>query len=369
MSNELETLAEFDVVAKTHDLAHVVVQSLDLLTRGEALATCRVDGALFMGCDLTVAAADDLRERGALLFPRIPDTPLEAYRATLYRASNLYDTSPQGHYSDSFDARAYAWTRASARSALTTSLVESLHDHAISDALEEFLAGRSAHHVVGIMGGHAMLRDSEEYARTAALAMALTDDGFLVSSGGGPGAMEAANLGARLHPHGPDALAEALTVLAGTPSFRPSVDDWVRTAFDVKTRFAGGADTLGIPTWFYGHEPPNAFATHIAKYCSNALREDELLRRCRGGLVYLPGAAGTVQELFQAVTGNYYAADESLATPLVLVGVVQWTETLPAWPLLKSLAHGRPMDEQLVLVDSMEEAGEWLVHRWQKAAP
>ena len=32
--------------------------------------------------------------------------------------------------------------------------------------------------------------------------------------------------------------------------------------------------SLGVPTWFYGHEPPNLFATRIAKFFTNALRED-----------------------------------------------------------------------------------------------
>ena len=65
--------------------------------------------------------------------------------------------------------------------------------------------------------------------------------------------------------------------------------------------------SVGVPTWFYGHEPPNVFAGAIAKFFSNALREDGLLARCTDGVVYLPGAAGTVQEVFQAVTGHYYA--------------------------------------------------------------
>ena len=75
----------------------------------------------------------------------------------------------------------------------------------------------------------------------------------------------------------------------------------------------GAGRSLSIPTWFYGHEPTNVFATDIAKYFSNALREDTLLNRCRGGVVYLPGQAGTVQEIFQAVTENFYAADASLS--------------------------------------------------------
>ncbi|MDO5735231.1 MAG: LOG family protein [Propionibacteriaceae bacterium] len=364
-AREIETLSQFDAaVGSGFDLARAVVQSLDLRGREEVLALCRVDAAMFMGCELGAVAADDLRSRGALLFPRIPDSPLDPYRASLYRAINLYDTMPGGTYAESFDAIAYAWTRTCGEvSTLGKTLVAALHDHAISDALNEYIEGLGPQQVVGIMGGHAMARGSAEYERTAALGMSLAEAGFLVASGGGPGAMEAANLGARLAPHGSDALAEALEMLARVPSFRPSIDDWVRVAFDVKSKFAGGADTLGVPTWFYGHEPPNAFATRIAKYCSNAVREATLLDLCRGGLIFLPGAAGTVQELFQAVTGNYYAVDPGSITPLVLVGVEQWNETLPAWPLLRSLASGRPMEKSIALVETVEEAGAWLAAR------
>ena len=45
-------------------------------------------------------------------------------------------------------------------------------------------------------------------------------------------------------------------------------------------------------------------------------------------------AAGTVQEIFQATTTNYYAADNTPLTPIVLVGRAYWTGHLPAWPLL-----------------------------------
>ncbi len=117
---------------------------------------------------------------------------------------------------------------------------------------------------------------------------------------------------------------------------------------------------MGVPTWHFGHEPPNAFASKVAKYCSNAVREDALLRICRGGLIYLPGAAGTVQELFQAVTGNYYAVEDDDIIPLVLVGGDYWVNQLPAWPLLESLGKGRMMGTAIALVDTITDGGEWL---------
>jgi predicted Rossmann-fold nucleotide-binding protein len=118
----------------------------------------------------------------------------------------------------------------------------------------------------------------------------------------------------------------------------------------------GEVTSVGVPTWFYGQEPPNVFAGAIAKFFSNALREDGLLARCTDGVVYLPGAAGTVQEVFQAVTGHYYA--RAPAAPLVLVGHSAWTDQLPVWPLLTALAGDRPMAGTIHLVDSVEAAAE-----------
>jgi predicted Rossmann-fold nucleotide-binding protein len=104
----------------------------------------------------------------------------------------------------------------------------------------------------------------------------------------------------------------------------------------------------------------NVFATTIAKYFSNALREDTLIHRCGGGVVYLPGLAGTVQEIFQAVTENFYAADASLVTPLILMGREYWTEVYPAWPLLQRLGAGRPMGKLIFCVDDVKEAFDLL---------
>jgi predicted Rossmann-fold nucleotide-binding protein len=168
--------------------------------------------------------------------------------------------------------------------------------------------------------------------------------------------MEAANLGGFLAGSSRDRLASAVASLAGVPSFRPSVDQWAAKALAV-SQGVEGRETLGIPTWFFGHEPPNLFATSIAKYFRNATREAILLQVCDAGIVFLPGAGGTVQEIFQDACENFYAAPESVA-PMVLVGRRYWTETLPAWPLLQALARGRPMEPHVHLVESVDEAAE-----------
>lgn len=231
-------------------------------------------------------------------------------------------------------------------------MLRALHDDAVSDALDEQLAGVR---VVGVMGGHAMARGSGAYAGAAVLGRTLARDGLTVATGGGPGAMEAANLGAYAAPHSDAMLDKACELLAAVPSFSPSVTDWAAAAFAVRDRWPDGGSSVAIPTWFYGHEPPNAFADRIAKYFANAVREDGLLARSTAGVIFLPGAAGTVQEVFDNATPNYYES-RSAPTPMVLVGRDHWTRKLPAWPLLRALADGRSMESRIALVDTVDEA-------------
>ena len=205
-------------------------------------------------------------------------------------------------------------------------LLRAIHDDSMSDALDELVAGRS---VVGVMGGHALERGTAPYADAAQLGAALAREGLLVATGGGPGAMEAANLGA-LCPD-PSRLEGALRHLAAVPTFAPDVTAWATLALEVRAVDVPTTDaapsSIGVPTWFYGHEPPNVFVDRAAKFFSNALREDGLLARCNAGVVVLPGAAGTVQEIFQAATRLYY--DRGRPAPLVLVGGEHWTRVVP----------------------------------------
>lgn len=344
----IESLADLDrrLAAGASSMRGWRVRRLDLNGRGEALAERSVSGATFLGCAFAPGDERRVEAAGGLVLPDIGDAPVDVYRSRLYTARELYDDSD---YHRSLDARAYAWSQHPPGQ--EDALAQALHDHAIDGALADWASTR---HLVGVMGGHAVDRGQEAYADAARLGHLLGQHS-VVATGGGPGSMEAANLGGSLSSRSGNDLDEAVLAVAAVPSFRPSVHEWARLALEVRDRLPEPSDSLGIPTWHYGHEPPNVFATAIAKYFGNAAREATLLEVCDRGIVFLPGAGGTVQEVFQDGCENYYA-DESSVAPMVLVGVDYWTRTFPAWPLLQSLARGRPMEPHVHLVDSVDEA-------------
>lgn len=341
------------------------MQSVDLTDRTRQLLDLDTAGSVFLGCPMQPEALAKVRADGAMVFPPVPNLPFDPYRGLLYTPDQLFEGLSGEGYEVTPDARAYAWfQRTKDDGDILASTLRAVHDDAVSDALDEFLSGAR---VVGVMGGHAMERGTAAYAGAARLGRTLARAGLTVATGGGPGAMEAANLGAYLSPFDDEALGEALELLGATPSFRPSVTDWARAAFAIRTRRPDGGRSVGIPTWFYGHEPPNPFASHIAKYFANALREDGLLARCTAGVVFLPGAAGTVQEIFDAATPNYYGSRGEPA-PMVLVDREHWTTDLPAWPLLRALAEGRAMQDRIALVDTVDEAPAALAALTRRAA-
>ena len=230
------------------------------------------------------------------------------------------------------------------------------------------------------MGGHALGRDAPAYRQVAALARALTRAGFLVVSGGGPGAMEATHLGALLAGAGDLALDEALTELAVVPRFPDTtglvgadgvvdvdvlaaLHQWQRPAFALldEVDLAGRGDSLAIPTWFYGHEPPTPFATCIAKYFSNPLREDGLLSIAVDGVVYAPGRAGTVQEIFQDATQNVYRVVDGRFSPMAFLDTgACWTATLPVLPVLQELFGPEQYAESVFVSADLGEIAAFL---------
>ena len=370
---EVEDLADLDAVLSSgRPLTGLRFQDLDLTAyEDRLLARTDVEGLVVLGGRLSATLSAHLGAHRALVFPTDPHAPVDPYRATLYTAAELYAGLDAG-YETTPDFLAYQWMRDGAvhHDAFVT-LLRAIHDDSMTDALDEFTAGRP---VVGVMGGHALARGTSGYAAAARLGRTLASAGLVVATGGGPGAMEAANLGALASDQ--QSLEAALSQLAGVPTFRPSVADWASLAFEVRSGLPVSDDrrSLGIPTWFYGHEPPNVFCDGIGKYFSNAIREDGLLARSTAGLVVLEGAAGTVQEIFQAVTPLFYAPAEATLAPLVLVGQEYWSETIPVWAAVRALGQERGMGTVVHLVDTPEEAAAIVLdrapgHAQDRAAP
>lgn len=239
-------------------------------------------------------------------------------------------------------------------------LARALHDFAIGHYLDEFLNGYDPRQVVGVMGGHGVLRTSDEYRQVVELSKELTERDTLMVTGGGPGVMEATHLGAWMAGRPMAEVDEALKILSEAPGFKD--EGWLQTAFEVIRRYPQERyHSLGIPTWLYGHEPSAAFATDIAKYFDNSIRENTILTVAFGGIVFTPGSAGTMQEVFQEAVQNHYLSF-GYASPMVFLGRKFWTEDIPVYPFLEQMMQeGRYKNLQLKLTDSSHEVVEELL--------
>lgn len=364
---ELESLEAFDKFVRSNaSLNGVAVQGLDLSERVGEIAAVDVEGGFFLGCLFTPETLARLNAGGACVFPRFPNMPFRAFRSTLYSADELYDGYVPGDhatYDGTVDGQTYRWhEQVKVSQDVVATLAERVHDHAIDDALHALLDEVGTTEVVAIMGGHAMGRDAKDYRQVARLSRSLTRAGLYVATGGGPGAMEAANFGAWMADHPDEALDEALAVLATAPSYK-TTGEWLDTGFAVRKRWPRPNElpsSLGVPTWHYGHEPPNVFATEIAKYFANSIREEGLLAIALAGVVFTPGSAGTIQEVFQDAAQNHYESF-GFASPMVFLDRAYWTETKPIYPVLQHLAQGCAYADSLAAFDDVNEVCQFIL--------
>jgi predicted Rossmann-fold nucleotide-binding protein len=359
--HEIESIAELDQHLRSGgSLGGCVFQELDLRGHTAALMSAPLTNTLFLGCQVEPGAVAHANATGALFFPDLPDLPYAMYRGLLYSVAELYEgyqRGSPGSYDRAFDCRVYRHFSESRKTRdIVEDLAQRIHDHAVTNALQDFLeAGKRK--VASIMGGHALSRADPMYRTVARLGRELSLAGFCVATGGGPGAMEAGHLGAYLASRGEDDLDAALAVLSKAPAMLP-IDAWLDAAFEVRALFPLSTEdearctSVALPTWLYGHEPPNAFATHVAKYFDNSVREEGVLAIGMYGVVYAPGSAGTIQEIFQDAAQNHYTTYQ-FASPMVFLGEKYWTEVKPVYPLLKQLAQGQDYARWLFISDDV----------------
>ncbi len=290
----------------------------------------------------------------------LAEVPFDVSRKSLYHPAELYegfDPVDDSSYSKCFDSIIYQRYASMGQHTNNVNelLARTLHDHCIHTALARFFKTYDHRRCVGVMGGHALLRTDKTYRDIALLSQRLTQAGFIMLSGGGPGAMEATHLGAWMAGFSSQDIEDALGTMMPAPSFRDA--GWLPTAFSVIDKYPQQEYvSLGIPTWLYGHEPSTPFATHIAKFFENSLREDNILTLAFGGTVYTPGSAGTLQEIFQEAVQNHYLSF-GFASPMIFLGKRFWTDEIPVYPLLENLMEtGKYKNLLLTLTDDIDEA-------------
>ncbi len=362
---EVESFDELASHLRRESLVEITVQGLDLTDFD--LSTVDVTRTLFVGCVLSPGQAADVVRRGAHVIPIFLETPYPTQPSRLYSPSDLAAGFAEGGFEAMYDTRVYRHyvQHGGANPDLREALAQRVHDHGIDNALAHDTGSWVAEHgsasIVGIMGGHAEKRGTPGYRAAAHLARELTRAGKLILTGGGPGVMEAANLGSYLSSLGPNALDEAIAELATAsdlhePTAYTAASAAVRDRYLVTAPWqaAGG---LSIPTWFFGHEPANLFAARAGKMFSNASREEMILKLSRGGIVFAEGKAGTVQEVFQAATMTFYGTVE-LSGPFVFLGKRFWTEVLPISQVLAPLLAISPRGDQRDLIHVTDDVAE-----------
>ena len=323
---------------------------------------------IFLGCTLPSGFKRHIKD--SLVFPKMGEA-FDVFRSKLYTAQSLYEGYEVGNpdsYDKCYDAIVYRHYLKEGKQAtnIKETLARSLHDHSISSALHDLLGHFDQKRIIGVMGGHNMSRTCAQYEQVARISKKLSELGFIMISGGGPGAMEATHLGAWMAGRSEDEFTDALSMLCTAPNFTDKM--WLDTAMQVVEKYPQKEYlSIGIPTWLYGHEPSTPLAMCIAKYFDNSIREDGILTIASGGIIFTPGSAGTLQEIFQEAVQNHYLSF-GFSSPMCFMGKQFWTEDVPVYPFMQDMiAKQRYKNLIMSLSDDNEEiVNELLKFREEK---
>jgi uncharacterized protein (TIGR00730 family) len=195
---------------------------------------------------------------------------------------------------------------------------------------EGFAALSGVRRGVAVFGSARTPEDSPRYALARDLGRALGAAGFCVITGGGPGAMEAANRGAR------DAGAASIGLTIDLP-FEQGRNRYVDVAIDFHYFFA----------------------------------RKVMFVRYSGAFVVLPGGYGTLDELFEALT--LIQTGKIRFFPVVLVGSGYWAG-LVDWIRERMLAERNISPEDIDLLHLTDDIDEVVAicrdaaeRRWEAA--
>ena len=184
--------------------------------------------------------------------------------------------------------------------------------------MRDFLRGFRTLHFVGpcvtVFGSSRITRDDPHYELARKMGGAIARLGFTVITGGGPGLMEAANRGAK----------------------------------------EVGGRSVGCNIELLFEQPANAYLDRCVRLHYFFVRK-ALLVKYSYAFVVLPGGAGTLDELFEAVTLIQTGKIKNF--PIVIMGTDYWKELIGF--INKMAQHGMIAAADLSLIyatDSIEEA-------------
>lgn len=358
MVKELNTLEEF--LDQGYNLENCSILGLDFSSLSIHWDRCKMKKTYFLGCMLSAEDEVKIIQNGGDIFDEDPDLPYRPIRSNLYSVEELNEillisgkTRDEVIYNHFYQSR------------YDTNIIEALwqriHDHSIDNALRNLIGvdseGDMSKSIVAIMGGHGTLRTDENYRNVALLTYKLTKAGYYIATGGGPGIMEAANLGAYMAGYSSSEVLQAISMMEAAPYYRDA--DYQNLASQVREKFPVGAESLAIPTWFYGHEPSNLFSTYIAKYFSNSIREDNLLGIALHGVVYAPGSAGTFQEIFMDFAQNFYKTFKYVS-PMVFLNSAFYKYDTFLYPVLEKLSQNNDVKEAIFVSDDLDEIVQFI---------